>query len=468
MKIRHWFRKLQNKLRTNRMKLRLQARFLLLATVCTIVAVAVMVISLNSMTRSHTDNDAYTKIDYIESRNGILDPPDSTPSPGRDDTDDDDDGLSTAAPDSVPPEPREKKGRRMAPDWQSGRPWESDAPGGEMIDYIFASINSDNGAEEPMEILLEDEALTEQEARTLAWDIIGTGKTEGRYKGKYHFKIWNDGVSVRLVAMNTTVQQNYDNSTLDSSIKTGAIVVGVTFVLFCLLSGPVVRPFTENLKKQKQFITDASHEIKTPLTIIAANVDVLEMTGMEDNKWLQSIKNQTGRLNKMVKSLVLLARTDEDGDVGMVITTLDLSAAACRVWDSFAPLFEDQGISARSSIEEGIQVNGDEFRLKQMISIFCENGLKYTAPGGTFVISLRRRGRRAVLECFNTCESPEKIDTGRIFDRFYRSDESHNSQTGGNGIGLSVAKAIAENHKGRIWASVRENIITFTVEISCA
>ncbi len=247
------------------------------------------------------------------------------------------------------------------------------------------------------------------------------------------------------------------------SLGIAAATLLVMFLLITLLSRRAIRPVIESMEKQKQFITDASHEIKTPLAIISASTEVLELTGGE-SEWTKSIRNQATRLGDLVQSLLMLSRMDEDR-VTLVFSPFFFSDAVEETVHSFEPLAESRGKRLRYSIRPGIEINGEEGGVRRMVSILLDNAVKYSSEGSEIEITLEAHGKHARLCVQNESDSiPENLDA--LFGRFYRADSSRSRETGGYGIGLSVAKAVAEAHRGKIFArSPNEKTICFEVSL---
>lgn len=240
------------------------------------------------------------------------------------------------------------------------------------------------------------------------------------------------------------------------------------YALVCLLiiicSKFAVKPFIENFEKQKMFITDAGHEIKTPLAIISANTEVIEMTS-EPSEWTQSIKNQIERLNGLIANLLRLSRMDEE-NAKVAFAEFDYSKAFGEIAKPFETLAATKGLGFDLQCQEDIKIFGDEASLRQLVSILIENAVKYCDEGGQIDVSLKtsQSGKHAVIEVANDCTHPPK-DPDRLFDRFYRADQSRVRDNGetrsGYGIGLSVARAICESHKGRISCKTEDGLIKF-------
>ena len=234
-----------------------------------------------------------------------------------------------------------------------------------------------------------------------------------------------------------------------SMIVSFATIAILTFFVYWL-SRSALKPVADSIDKQKQFITDASHELKTPLTIIAANAEVLEMCEGE-NEWITSIKNQTTRLNHLVKNLVELTKLNEIYD-DKHHYNFNISTALLETASNFEISAEVANKNFSYSAADDIYYHGNEAEIRQLITILCDNAIKYTDECGHIKLSLYKSGKNIIIESYNTCEYVDPNSVSRLFDRFYRADSSRarDSKTGGYGIGLSIAQAIVHRHKGKI------------------
>ncbi len=239
-----------------------------------------------------------------------------------------------------------------------------------------------------------------------------------------------------------------------TSVGVSLLGLLAVFVMVFSFYGKVFEPVEENYRTQKRFITDASHDLKTPLTVISANVDILELEGRE-NQWTASIRNQVKRLGRLTEQMVQLSGLEEEEKP--VFAPCDLSEIVSETAAVFEPMVCAGGKRLSMEVEEGVICQGDGDKLRQMIELLLENALKYASAQGEIWLSLKcvKRGGRARLLVWNTVEEGSGIVPGNLdmlFERFYRLDASRNSGTGGSGIGLSIVKAIVRQHGGRITA----------------
>lgn len=223
----------------------------------------------------------------------------------------------------------------------------------------------------------------------------------------------------------------------------------LAWLLVALFSRRAIRPLVENAVMQKQFITDAGHELKTPLTVIAANMDVLALeTG--ENEWVRSTKKQVANMRGLVNELIYLSRLDEE-DAKLRREDVDLSKLVREAAEPFVGMAEFAGKSMRVAVEEGVHVTGDAAALHRLVSILCDNAVKYAPEGDAIAVALQRDRRGVAFTTENGLAAPLSPEAlAHLFDRFYRADESRSRDSGGYGIGLSVARAVAQRHGGRL------------------
>ena len=241
----------------------------------------------------------------------------------------------------------------------------------------------------------------------------------------------------------------------------------MVLILLIFLSGRIVKPFWENYEKQRRFITDAGHDLKTPLTVIGADAEVLEMD-IGENEWITDIRNQVTRLTDMTNSLIMLSKMEEPEPQYQMID-FPLSDIVEEVLDEYRSLAKTHEKNLSGSIQPMISLNGDEKSIRRLLGVLLDNAMKYSDEHGTITLTLEQQRGTIRLSVFNTCPYMPKESLPHLFDRFYRTDESRNSQTGGYGLGLSIAAAIVTAHKGKISASTTDEkslLITVTLPSS--
>lgn len=235
------------------------------------------------------------------------------------------------------------------------------------------------------------------------------------------------------------------------------VLVGFAIVFFVVsfCAGRITKPISESYEKQKQFITDAGHEIKTPLTIIIANVDVLEMD-IGKNECLEDMKRQAKRLTALTNDLVYLARMEEAENT-LPMIEFPASEVVSEAAMPFQALAQAQEKEFICDIQPMLSMRGNNKAISQLVSILMGNAFKYSPAGGTVSLKLAKQGKSLSLTVYNTTQTEvNEQDLHHVFDRFYRSERSRNSETGGHGIGLSIAKAIVTAHGGKIHASTED------------
>ena len=293
-------------------------------------------------------------------------------------------------------------------------------------------------------------AVDKDNAEAMAREVYISGKERGYMKAYRYAKDRKDDETI-VVFLNTTREQQSMVSLLILTLIISFVSLVIVYILVWILSKRAIRPFANNIKQQKQFITDASHELKTPLTSISTSLDVISMEG-GDSEWTENIRQQTGRMSKLVSELVTLSRLDEETPLPNK-EHFSLSNAAWEIVDIYMPQAKAQEKKMTIDIEEDVSLFGEKAAIQQMLSVLLDNAIRYSDDKGEIRFSVYKKRNKVNIEVFNTCQYDVVPDVDRLFDRFYRPDESRNSATGGNGVGLSIAKAVVLSHGGRIRAS---------------
>lgn len=293
-------------------------------------------------------------------------------------------------------------------------------------------------------------AVDEESAELYAQSVIESGHSTG-FMNDYRYLVLAEEANTRVIFLDCGRSLSSFRTTLLSSLGLSLFGLLAVLVLLLILSHRIVRPVAESYEKQKQFITDAGHELKTPMTIISADVELAEME-CGDNQWLADIRRQTERLTGLTNDLIYLSRMEEE-QPPLQIIEFPLSDVAEEMTMSFLAPAKSQEKELTIHIQPMLSCNGDEKAIRQLISILLDNALKYSPAGGQLELCLQKQGRNILLRVSNTTSRPVDEDKlTHLFDRFYRSDQSRNSQTGGYGLGLSIARSIVLAHKGKIRA----------------
>jgi len=309
--------------------------------------------------------------------------------------------------------------------------------------------------------------LSKEQALSYANKVIKDSRSSGVFKvGSqfYSYQITQNSKTKRylLVVLDSTNYLESRNDFFWLSIQ----LCFYSFIFFVLVvsgfSNFAIRPYIKNYENQKRFITNAGHELKTPLAIISANTELQElMTG--ENEWTESTKDQVKRLSNLINQMVVLARLEEQPDVTLV--DVNFSEVVKKVAGNFKSVIEKAGKKYEIKLQEDIHVKATEDELYELVSILIDNACKYCDEDGQIFVTLTKakRGKRARLTVANSYADGKNVDYSRFFDRFYREDESHNQKQPGYGIGLSMAESLVRIFKGRIWVSYKKGLIGFTV-----
>lgn len=317
-------------------------------------------------------------------------------------------------------------------------------------------------------------SLTEEEATAITEALKNTASGTGTYNGfLYRISETKRADGKVIILLDNGMQISSFFTVLFISAGAGIFGWLLMLLLVILLSKKTIAPVARSIEKQKQFVTNAGHEIKTPLAIILANTDAMELHNGE-NKWSKNIRAQTLRLSGLMQNLLMLAKMDESS-TKLPMCNFDISTAAEDTVNAFIEPAALKGVMIEQDIQKGLQLNGNRDSIVQLMTVLLDNAVKYTESGGTISAKLSGNDKNIALSIANTCEPidhPEKL-----FDRFYRGDSARTQKNGGYGIGLSVAQAIAELHKGTITAenitgtstnnpdTGTDNMLMFTVKI---
>lgn len=285
--------------------------------------------------------------------------------------------------------------------------------------------------------------------------VIESGKTSG-FLHHYKYLVGETDYGYILVFVDYNREMSLFNSTLLSTIFICSIAMLGVLILTILLSKSAVAPIVKSYTKQQQFITNVTHELKTPLAIIKTNTEVIEIENGE-SEWSKSVHHQISRLNELVNYLVSLSKLEE-GDQGKLKVDFSISDAVQEVCKSFEVLAENSGNTLDLSLEKNISYYGDEQTIRLLLSILMDNAIKYSVDDTRISVSLKKEKEKIHITTQNEASGLKIGKYNDIFERFYRLETSRNSSLGGFGIGLAVAKSIAKNHGGNISAESLDGI----------
>lgn len=352
---------------------------------------------------------------------------------------------------------RESRPPGDKPPMISDMPW-ADGPEADFTTRFF--IVHCNGEGQLMDIFHEHISSVDQEEIRQEAERILSGHREKGYWKDYRYMVRQEDAGVTIIFLNVFREQRLIRSLFWVSVVTALLSFCVVLALTVFFSGRAIRPYLRNIERQKRFITDAGHELKTPLTSISTSADILEME-LEGDEWVENIKKQTARMTRLVSDLVALSRLDEETPFPEK-AEFSISDAAWETAEAFGAAAQAKGKTCMQQIEENLRFTGDRAAIQRLLSILLDNAVRYGAEGGEIRLEVFRRHNRIHLMVSNPCDVEKIPDLNRLFDRFYRPDEARSADAGGTGIGLSMARAIAEAHGGKITAESRDGrIIVF-------
>lgn len=293
------------------------------------------------------------------------------------------------------------------------------------------------------------ELYSDQQIAESVAQVLELGADSGRVDNQF-FMMGKRPYGTLLVVLDGQMEIESARQLLTISSLVGLAAYLLMSAGAVVLIRRMTKPVQESFDKQKQFVWDASHELKTPLAVISANSEVLAGE-IGENRWLGYIQSEVQRTDQLVKNLLTLARMDRTGHQ-IEKHPFDLSRALLSVTLPFESMAFESGKTLITDITPEIRYSGDEEMLKQMTVILLDNAMKYANDGGTVTISLLAKGEKKVLRVHNTGAGIEQKDLSHIFERFYRADEAHSREKEGNGLGLAIAKTIVAAHKGKITA----------------
>lgn len=293
----------------------------------------------------------------------------------------------------------------------------------------------------------------------VAEDISKSGKSDGISR-EFIYRLTRAGGFTYVTFMKNTIISDSITGILENTAIFGIMILAFLFILSLKLADKIVSPLEENYKKQKQFISDAGHELKTPISTINANSEILERQ-IGENQWLANIKFESHRMQKLIEQLLDLARTES---LSCVMEHINLSRIILGGILPFESIAFEKGYMIENEIGEDIYVMGNKEQLGQLVSILTDNALSHAEGKGTISVTFKSEYNMAVLSISNPGKEIPLEEHDNIFERFYKVDESRNLN-GHYGLGLAIAKAIVNSHNGKISVQSKKGITTFIVKI---
>lgn len=289
-------------------------------------------------------------------------------------------------------------------------------------------------------------SVSKEEVKNYTEDALNK-KTERGWVNNYRYRISETEYGQLMVFVNGETNKEMTLRLIYAIffVLSGSFALILLLILF--ISKKAVKPIAESYEKQKQFITDANHELKTPLTLILSNIDIIE-SEIGKNEWLDDIRSEGERMSSLIHQLVFLSRMDEDHS-NLNLTYFDLSETVSDTVSEFIGLADENGKNMVVNIRPSIWYHGDESLIRRLICILLDNSIKYCDSNGKIKVELYVRGKASIITVENSYKNVENENLEKFFDRFYRADKAR-TYTGSFGIGLSIAKGIAKNHNGDI------------------
>ena len=309
----------------------------------------------------------------------------------------------------------------------------------------------------------------EDEIGTAAENIASQNSENGYIRlsdVSYRYFIKKSGGRTRVIFIDRTNQIETMGRLLIVIVFVGIVALVVLFPISVMVSGWIVKPISRAWSSQKEFFANASHELKTPLTVISANIDVItsepEKTVEEQDKWFEYIKSETVKMSKLINQMLYLSKDDRE-ETELLMSEFNASEVIESVCLATEALAFENGHNLVTEIEPDISCKGDKEMIERLANILIDNAIRHSVGSGEVKVELHRRKNRNILTVTNMGEYIPPEELSRLFDRFYRTDKSRTSSTGGFGLGLSIAKAIADKHKGTLTAaSSPDGLTTFT------
>ncbi len=414
---------------------RLRRKFILIATIGVVIIVAGALGLINTISYMRMETQIETILAYISQNDGKV---------------------------PLYAVPKETK-------WLDEPDWSQNAP--EFSYQVrYFSIQVDAGGYVKDINIANIAAFSKEEAVQYAKMTARDGKPTGFFEKKrasYGYMVTKkENGDYLIVIMDCTRDVAAVRTFMRYSLWFGIGCIILYVIILASLCKMAIKPFVRNMENQKRFITNAGHELKTPIAIISANTEALELISGK-SQWTENILKQVQRLSKLINDLIILSKLDEQHEQ-LVLEDVNVSEVTAAVAQSFQAVAQDDGKAISCRIAPDVFIRSDEKRLYTLINILMDNAVKYCDDGGSIDVSVAagKRQKSAVVAIANDYAEGENTDYSHFFERFYRGDESHNSKKAGYGIGLSMAEELIHSLKGKLGVAYKNGIIVFTIKIN--
>lgn len=350
--------------------------------------------------------------------------------------------------------------------WLSDPEWFNDTPEvAHQVRYFSIYVDQDNKIRQLN--LSNISAFTQKEALEIVRQVAENTEKQGvfkKHRASYAYQVSPRANGKLVVVMDITRDVGAVDSFMRYSIRFGVVCVLLYIIVLTALCNYAIRPFVENMENQKRFITNAGHELKTPIAIISANAEAMELLNGK-SEWTDNILSQVKRVTRLINDLIILAKIGEKEQTKLQLKQVDISKLFRDAVQDFTPLVDVEKKKLVLDIPEGIVAWTEEKYLYEVFTLLMDNAVKYCDDGGTITATLThgRKGFKAVVT--NSYKAGANEDYSHFFERFYRGDESHNSKKAGYGIGLSMAMEVMNLLKGELSVAYKDGVIGFTVEV---
>ena len=301
------------------------------------------------------------------------------------------------------------------------------------------------------------------EIKDYAFKLVSSNSEEG-YIGNYIYKIrkvGDNGKEITLIENKDAIRRL--ETTVLLAVIIGILGIVVVYIISKKISKAIVKPVEDSFEKQKQFVSDASHELKTPLAVIEANADVLH-DKIGENKWITYIQNEVQSMDKLVNDLLTLSKMENTNNINY--QKMNLSKEVQMAVAVFESIIFEKEIKLETSIDESIYFNGDKEDIKHIVSIILDNAIKHTERNNKIIVNVEKEKNEIIIEIKNQGQPITYGEQERLFERFYRVDKARNRSEKRYGLGLAIAKGIVEKYNGSIKASSKDGFTTFQVRLN--